>query len=130
MTRMMTWQRSGWKLFWTRVAEPVRAAWRTLSPWKVPRGRASSRTPAMAGKQRQGPNDVRCGSRSHPAVSRDKDITPVMAATSLLPGALSRSYDACCPWPPAEGQRRNESGTSTLRRTFDETIGPRFACVP
>ena len=34
--------------------------------------------------------------------SRDKDITPVMAATSLLPGALSRAYDALPPMS-AEG---------------------------
>ena len=36
---------------------------------------------------------------------RDADITPVMAATSLLPGALSWSYDALPPMAAGGGAK-------------------------
>ena len=34
--------------------------------------------------------------------TRDRDITPVMCATALLPGAFSRAYDGCPPLPRRE----------------------------
>ncbi len=40
--------------------------------------------------------------------ARDADITPVMYASSLLPGALSRAYDALPPMPRASAAPKEE----------------------
>jgi hypothetical protein len=42
--------------------------------------------------------------------ARDADITPVMYASSLLPGALSRTYDARPPMPRASAAPKEEAG--------------------